>query len=265
MKIYIMNDIEGVSGIYHKEQVVQNGSRYQEGRRLMTREANICADALKEAGVDTVYYHDCHGMGSNVFWDELSPSIDKVIIGSNANIQNRFAECVKECDGVILLGYHAMAGTPGAILEHTFSSMEWQNLWINGEKSGEAKMDAAILGDWDIPVIMLSGDDKLEKEVREFLPDVPVAVVKEGLSCMSGILLSPEKAKEELRQKTFEAIKNIANAKPYKISAPVEMKVELVERNEVPHIYKKPYMTVHDGRTYSVTADSAVEALYKLL
>ena len=82
---------------------------------------------------------------------------------------------------------------------------------------------------------------------------------------MSGILLSPEKAKEELRQKTFEAIKNIANAKPYKISAPVEMKVELVERNEVPHIYKKPYMTVHDGRTYSVTADSAVEALYKLL
>ena len=265
MKIYIMNDIEGVSGIHHKEQVLMNGERYSEGRKLMTREANICADALKEAGVDTVYYHDCHGKGSNVHWEELSPSIDKVIMGSNGNIQNRFAECVKECDGVILLGYHAMAGTAGAILEHTFSSKSWQNLWINGEKSGEARMDAAILGDWDIPVIMVSGDDKLEKEVREFLPDIPVAVVKEGLSCMGGILLSPEKAKEEIRQKTIEAVKNIDKAKPYKIPAPIEMKLELVERNEVPHTYTKPYVTVHDGRTFSVTGENVVETLYKLL
>ena len=265
MKIYIMNDIEGVSGIHHKEQVLMNGERYSEGRKLMTREANICADALKEAGVDTVYYHDCHGSGSNVYWEELSPSIDKVIMGSNGNIQNRFAECVKDCDGVILLGYHAMAGTPGAILEHTFSSKAWQNLWINGEKSGEARMDAAILGDWDIPVIMVSGDDKLEKEVREFLPDIPVAVVKEGLSCMGGILLSPEKAKEEIRQKTIEAVKNIDKAKPYKIPAPIEMKLELVERNEVPHTYTKPYVTVHDGRTFSVTGENVVETLYKLL
>ena len=33
-----------------------DGSRYNEGRKLMTREANICADALKEAGVDILLY-----------------------------------------------------------------------------------------------------------------------------------------------------------------------------------------------------------------
>ena len=265
MKIYIMADIEGISGIYHREQVVQSGSRYNEGRKLMTREANICAEALKEAGVDTVYFHDCHGSGNNVIWEELSPAIDRVIIGSNAEIADRFAPCVKDCDGVILLGYHAMAGTENAVLEHTFSSAMWQNFWLNGQKSGEARMDAAILGDWGIPVIMLSGDDKLEKEVREFLPDVPVAVVKEGLGCMSALMLSPEKAKEEIRTKTIEAIKNIDKAKPYKVSSPVEMKVELVERNAVPSPYKKPYMTIYDSRTYSVTGETAVEALYRLL
>ena len=36
------------------------------------------------------------------------------------------------CDGLILLGYHAKAGTPGAVCEHTMSSVTWQNLWING-------------------------------------------------------------------------------------------------------------------------------------
>ena len=264
MKIYIMSDIEGISGIYHREQVVQDGSRYNEGRRFMTREANICAEALKEAGVDTVYYHDCHGMGSNIYWEDISPAIDKVIVGSNGVILNRFADCVKECDGVILLGYHAMAGTKDAILEHTMSSMSWQNFWLNGEKSGEVAIDAGILGDWDIPVIMVSGDDKLEKEVKKILPDVVTAVVKEGLGCMSAALLPPHKSAELIREKTIEAVKNIDKVKPYKVEKPVTMKLELVERHELPSPYSKPYMTIHDGRTYSVTADSVLEALRRL-
>ena len=264
MKIYIMSDIEGISGIYHREQVIRGEDRYEEGRRLMTREANICAEALKDAGVDTVYYHDCHGRGTNVIWEDISPAIDRVICGSNGIIENRFAECVNECDGVILLGYHAMAGTQNAILEHTMSSMSWQNFWINDVKSGEVRIDAGILGDWDIPVIMVSGDDKLEAEVKEFLPDTVTAVVKEGLGCMSASLLSPAMAERVIREKTIEAVKNIGNIKPFKIEAPVTMKLELVERNEIPSYHAKPYMTVHDGRTFSVTGDSVIEALRRI-
>ena len=45
--------------------------------------------------------------------------------------------------GLILLGYHAMAGTPGAILEHSMSSKSIQNYWINGRLAGEVAIDAA--------------------------------------------------------------------------------------------------------------------------
>lgn len=263
MKIYIMADIEGISGVFHKEQVMPTGVRYSEGRSLMTREANICAEALKESGVDTVYFHDCHGMGNNVIWDKLSPAIDYVISGNEH--QDRYCEQVMECDGVILLGYHAMAGATRGILEHTIMSNQWQNCYINGVRSGEAMIDAAILGDMGIPVIMVSGDDILEKEVKEFLPDVVTAVVKEGVGCNTAVLLSPASSEKEIRGKTQKAIENIANVKPYKIAAPVKFTIELVERGQMPNVHSKPYMEIEADRKYSVIGESVVDAFYKAL
>jgi len=262
MKIYIMADIEGISGVYLKEQVMAAGDRYNEGRNLLTREANICAEALKEAGVETVYFHDCHGMGKSLIWDKVSPAIDYVVCG-NEN-PDRFSHHVKECDGVILLGYHAMAGEKG-ILEHTIMSGQWQNCYVNGVRAGEVMIDAGILGDMDIPVIMVSGDDAVAKEAQEILPGVVTAVVKECVACNTAVLYPPAKAEAEIREKTKQAIENIGNMKPYKISAPVKFTIDLVERGQIPNIHSKPYMTVENPRRYSVTGDSVVDAFYKCL
>ncbi len=263
MKIYIMADIEGISGVFLKEQVMATGDRYNEGRALMTREANICAEALKEAGVETVYFHDCHSMGKNVMWDKISPAIDYVICG-NEN-KDRYTEFIKECDGVILLGYHAMAGGKRGVLEHTIMSGQWQNCYINGVRAGEVMIDAGILGDMDIPVIMVSGDDVVTEEAKQFLPNVVTAVVKKGIACTTAALLSPAAAEAEIREKTKQAVENIKNVKPYKIPAPVKFTIELVERGQMPNVHSKPYMEIEDSRTYSVTGENVVDAFYKTL
>ena len=54
MNVYIMTDIEGISGIVSKDQVLKNSPMYQEGRRLMTAEINVCVKACKEAGADVL-------------------------------------------------------------------------------------------------------------------------------------------------------------------------------------------------------------------
>ena len=51
MNVYLMVDIEGISGIYAREQVLPEEPRFQEGRRLMTADINACMRGLKEAGV----------------------------------------------------------------------------------------------------------------------------------------------------------------------------------------------------------------------
>ncbi|MDD3926450.1 MAG: M55 family metallopeptidase, partial [bacterium] len=47
------------------------------------------------------------------------------IIGSNR--KRVFEGMSDDFDGVILLGYHAMAGTENGIMDHTYSSKTWYN------------------------------------------------------------------------------------------------------------------------------------------
>lgn len=262
MNIYIMVDMEGICGIFTREQVMSDnsGTRYQEGRRLMTKDINVCVRACKEAGAEKVYVRDCHGGGMNVIWEDLCDEADGYIMGYTG--QERFP-CLEECDGVILLGYHAMAGTPGGILEHTMSSANVQNYWINGNIAGEVAVDAGIVGDQGKPVIMVSGDDKVCAEAKALLPWCVTAEVKKGLSWKGGVMLPAGKAYELLRQKTIEAVKNIANTKPLVYEKPVVLRMEYTERFVMPMACEKPYMKIIDGRTYEVTADTMEEALFR--
>jgi len=260
MNVYLMVDMEGISGIVSRAQVVSGESRYEEGRRLMSEDINVCVKACKEAGAEKVYVRDCHGSGANVVWSMLCDEADGYIIGSTGDNRYPFLE---ECDAVILLGYHAMAGTAGGTLEHTMSSATVQNYWINDELVGETAIDAGIVGDKGKPVIMVSGDDKLCAEAKALMPWVVTAEVKKGITWSGAMLLPQGKAHAVIREKTMEAIRNFQNAKPLVYEKPIRLRTELTERNVVPSQYSKPYMKVIDGRTYEVTADTVEEALFR--
>ena len=262
MNIYLMVDMEGISGIYSSEQVdIEKGTRYQEGRALMTREVNECVEGLKDAGVDKVYVRDCHGQGCNIIWDQLSEQADCYFIGDSGT--TRYPG-IEECDGVILLGYHAMAGTPGAILEHTMSGESVQNYWVNGKRVGETGIDAGIAGDLGKPIMMVSGDDKLCAEAQALMPSVVTAEVKKGMSLSGGRLLPPARAYALLREKIAEAVDRLPEMKSLNFDKPIHLRVECVERCPSPSAYSKPYMTIIDGRTYEVEGATMEEALFRL-
>ena len=261
MNIYINVDLEGISGVYCTEQQMFADSKYMEAREYMTREVNICAAACKAAGVDKVYVRDAHAAGKSLIWDKLSDDIDYVISGIIK--ERRFADVITECDGVILLGYHAMAGTYEAVMDHTMNQREIQNGWLNGKKCGEIGIDSAILSDMNIPIIMVSGDDKTCKEAQELIPNVVTAEVKKGTDRHGAMLLPPEKAKKVIYDKTVEAISKIGEIKPVVYDKPIEFTIELTVTNQIPQLIARPNMTVIDGRTYSVKAENAEDAWYR--
>ena len=262
MNVFVMVDIEGISGIYSKEQVLPSGSRFSEGRAFLTEEVNACVSGLKDAGVDKIYIRDCHGGSYSLNWVNASDDVDGYVCGIHEGF--RFAD-IEDFDAVILLGYHAMAGTRRAVLEHTFSSINIQNMYLNDVKVGEIAIDAAILGEKGKPVIMVSGDDKACIEARQFLPDVITAEVKKGLDIEAAILLSADKAHKLIHDKTVEAVENFKNTAPYVVDGPVEIKVELTERKALPSSVGKPYLKHIDGRTYSVSGKTVEEALFLAL
>lgn len=249
-----MVDMEGISGVVLSEHVLRNERFYfDHGRKYLTWDVNACVEGCIKGGATKVVVADMHASGYNLIWEELHPRAEYIQgYGRKKRIFSGY-------DGVILLGYHSMAGTIESVLEHTMSSKNWQNFWMNGVKCGEIAIDAAIAGEYGVPVIMVSGDDKACREAKRFLPWVVTAEVKKGLSCQSAMLLPPAKAHEIIRASAERAVKNIRSMKPYRVKHPVTLRLELVSRGRVPA--SKKYVKVIDGRTYEVTGKTVEEAL----
>ena len=166
MKIYIFADMEGISGVSNSSFVSADGAKYALGCRYITHDVNVCAQACFDAGADAVTIRDGHGAGTSIQWHDLIPGVE-LMQGTAAGV--RFPG-IEGADAVILLGYHAMAGTPRALLEHSYSSKSIQNMWLNGKLIGEFGIDTLIAGEKGLPVIMTSGCDKLCKEAGSSPP-----------------------------------------------------------------------------------------------
>ena len=257
--IFVMVDMEGISGICLPAQVLPEGAAdYQTGRRYMTWDVNACVEGCFRGGAGRVVVRDAHFQGFNIIWEELDPRVE--IVQGRAPLERM--PNIEQFDGMMLLGYHGMAGTPQAMLEHTWSSRVWQNFWINGVKSGEIALDAAIAGEHGVPTILVSGDDKACLEARQFLPGPVTVQVKQGLDREGGQLLSKDRAHELIREGAEKAVRNCRKVSPYRVSKPVTLRLELVSRNPVPAM--RAGVKVIDGRTYEVTGDSVEEVLNQL-
>ena len=265
MKIYVLADMEGISGIVDQEQVIPTSSCYHEGRQYMTEEVNACVQGCIDGGATEVIVSDRHFKGRNLVWHELHP-FASYIIGETENIPRGRIPGIENSDGVILLGYHAMAGTANAVLEHTWSSRSWQNLWINDQKSGEIALDMGLAAEFNVPVIMVSGDDKACKEASKLAPDIVTAEVKQGLTLYGAKLLSKEAAQTLIKKSAFEAVKKTKEIGPVKFKMPVTMRLECVERTFTSlNNVDKPYMKVINSRTFEVVGDCFTQALHRLL
>jgi D-amino peptidase len=71
MRILIMTDMEGVSGIVVWEQVNGGAAMFEEGRRLYTQEINAAVRGAKAAGADEIVVVDCHGAGQGWTFNSL--------------------------------------------------------------------------------------------------------------------------------------------------------------------------------------------------
>lgn len=257
MKILIMVDMEGISGVFCPSQMTKGNFGYEEARQMMVDDVNACVDGCVKGGATEIIVRDAHCDGYNLIWSKLDPRAQ--YIQGQVEI-DRMPE-IETCDGVILLGYHAMAGTPQGVLEHTMSSREWQNFHINGKLAGEVAIDAAYAADYDVPVIMVSGDDKLAEEVKELLPETVYAKVKEGLGIAAAKLLPAQKAYAVITENAEFAVSKCKEIKALQLEKPLTIRLELVSRGKVPYRRESENIKIIDGRTFECMAPTMKEAM----
>src|SRR5438874_11632798 len=81
----------------------------------------------------------------------------------------------------LFIGYNARAGTPNAILDHTYAD-RIHEVRLNGRPVGELGINAALAGVAGVPVALVSGDASLAAEATALLgANVATVVVNEAV------------------------------------------------------------------------------------
>ena len=234
MKILIAADMEGVKGVVHWDQVYPGQVEYPRFCKLMTADVNAATRGAFAGGATSVVVTDGHNTGRNSLIEDLdaratlntgSPSPLSMVQGVDQNV-----------DGVMFVGYHARMGAVNAILDHTWSDERVSGLWINGQAFGEAGLNGAVCGHFNVPVIMASGDQTLCAEVEEFFGNrIEVAQVKKAVSRMSAECLSPAMTASLIEKAARRAVVNLKNKKapkPLKVTKPINLTVKF-EQSEM--------------------------------
>ena len=234
MKILIAADMEGITGVVHWDQVMPGHPEYPRFCRLMTGDVNAAIRGAFAGGATSVVVTDGHYEGRNILIEELDPRA-KLNSGSPSPL-SMVQGVDEDVNGVIFIGYHARMGAVNAILDHTWSDERVSGVWINGQAFGEAGLNGAACGHFNVPVIMASGDQTLCAEVRElFGSKIETAQVKNAVSRMSAECLPPAVTSSLIEETARRAVINLRSKKtpkPLKVTKPINLLVKF-EQSEM--------------------------------
>jgi D-amino peptidase len=223
LKIYISADMEGVAGVVSGEQLGPTGFEYQRFREFMTQEVNAAIEAAFEAGATEVTVSDSHGNAQNLLVEKLPKNIFLVRGFPRPLVMMQGID--ETFDGAIFIGYHSSTTNVQGVRAHTFSSARLTDVRLNNISMSEGSFNAAIAGHFNVPVIMVSGDDAAVKEITTVVGDMESAAVKWSSGFHSARTMMPEAAYALIREKVRKAVGRIRDFKPYKLKTPVQLDV----------------------------------------
>jgi D-amino peptidase len=190
----------------------------------MTGDANAAILGAYDGGADEVLVNDSHWIMRNLLLERLDPRA-RTIKGFHKSL------CMVQgldasYDGAVFVGYHACAGTEGGVLNHTLLGKEIQNIYLNGEPTGETRLNAAFAGHFGVPVMVVAGDAAVCAEAERFLVGVQTVAVKDGIDKFSANCLHPEVAQAHIREATARAVTEHDRFTPYRLSPPYSLGIE---------------------------------------
>ena len=220
LKVFISVDMEGLAGVVAGADVSPNGPDYPHFRVIMAGETNAAIDGAFRAGATEVLVRDSHGDKRNLLPADVDPRA-RLLRGASAGPKNMMEGIDSTFDAVVFIGYHAKAGTAGAILEHT-STGNVVDFAINGVSLPEGGYNALTAGLYGVPVVFIAGDRAVVDQVRALLGPIGAVAVKEEIGD-AALGMSPKRAQEEIRRGVEQAVRDRARPRAYKLAAPYTM------------------------------------------
>ena len=258
MNVYVMTDMEGITGVVNTQQVEKGSPSYEEARLLLAGDVNAAIAGAFDAGAKRVVVNDAHGGGFNLPLAKMDARAEYEQPFTGLNV---LPAITSDFDAFMIVGQHAMSGTPNAFLEHTQSSESWHRYWIEGVEHGELGQYSFYASAYGVPLVFCSGDLAAAQEAKAFAPGVEAVSVKEAIGRLRCRSLSPEEAHKRIREGVVSALKRRASLKPRRLDYPVSVKLEFNRCSSADNFERKPRYRRLDGFTIEWTAENERELL----
>ena len=222
LKVFISVDMEGLAGVVAGTDVSPTGRDYAHFRTIMAGETNAAIDGAFAAGAREFVVRDSHGDKTNLLPGDVNLSGVALIRGASTGPKNMMEGIDASFGAAIFIGYHAKAGTPNAILEHT-SNGNVIDFSINGVSLPEGGYNALVAGLYDVPVVFAAGDRALTDQLKGLLGPIETVAVKEEIGGDASRGLSPRDAKDQIQAGVERGVRKRAQLKPFTLAAPYTM------------------------------------------
>ena len=257
MRVFVSADMEGASGIATAEDVVKGCEEYSRGQELLHRDVNAAVAGAFEAGASELLVNDAHSTMRNLDRERLD---ERAALIRGATKPRSMVEGVgREHDVAFFVGYHAMAGTPNAVLNHTVLAHELLRLRVGDDEVGELGWNARFCAALGVPVGLVSGDDATAAEARAALGDVETVAVKEGIDRFSARCRPIAETGGEIREAAARAVERVGEFEIEEPEEPTRIEADWSATNHAARAAGLPGVERIAGRTTRVEAESYPE------
>ncbi|MEM0952280.1 MAG: M55 family metallopeptidase [Cyanobacteria bacterium P01_H01_bin.74] len=268
--LFISADIEGTCGTVAPYQCVisdSDSSAYYRAVEQLALEIETVCNTAFEVGVDRIVVNDAHHCMTNLRLNQLDPRVS--LVTGKPKSCAMLSGLDEIFSGVILLGYHARAGTRDAVLSHTFHDDIFE-LTLNGVPYGEGGLNAlyaqVVFG---CPTLLTSGDKAYCKEMDAHSGGAILTVeTKVGLSERAAICHPWQQVKGSYETAVRQALKPRPEGQEgfyltYP-STPYTMQITFTSACSADRACLNPTFKRIDGRTIAFTHEN-FKTLYQML
>ncbi|MCX4626624.1 M55 family metallopeptidase [Streptomyces sp. NBC_01443] len=203
MKILVSADMEGATGVTWPADVLPGTPEWERCRHLFTSDVNAAALGFLDGGADRVLINEAHWSMRNLLLEQLDERAE-MLTGRHKSLTMVEGVQHGDVDGIAFVGYHTGAGTPG-VLAHTYLANSITGVWLNGIRASEGLLNAHVVAEYGVPVVLVTGDDLTCIDADGYAPDAVKVAVKDHVSRYAAVCRTPARTAADIRAAAKEA------------------------------------------------------------
>ncbi len=257
INILLFYDMEGIAGQKSIKSIDFGNEEYFVAREWLTNDVNAVVDGLFAGGADSVEVVDAHGS----FNPEPDILLDKMDSRAHMLYKDKpfrpYVDLVEDgkYDAVVLVCMHSKTGG-GGFASHTVNmGMDWI---LNDMSINESEIFAYSWGRAKVPVIFVSGDDKLADQLS-WMTWLEYVTVKKAKGADDADLRPFAEVHEELRAGAMRAVQNISKSKAVKLTEPIKAQLRVVPPADL-SLFEKIQGIDYNDQTVTFMAADFMEA-----